>query len=203
MSKRLSQSEQISVATVIRVISLAPSRITTVDELQLAAYNRAWLQNLTRFPLKQPFLRRLIVEESYGFVVTSKGMDALTAKGSRELSEVDKRLTLHAAEASASRTGIGGLEIQFAILELMKDRRVWSNAELKRTLAGILPLTEHDRNRSNTRENEAVWENRVNNALSWARSSSLYEKGFVESAGHGLHVNSESGLALIHLFEGQ
>jgi hypothetical protein len=91
----------------------------------------------------------------------------------------------------------GELEIQFAILELMKDRRAWSNAELKARLGRILPLTPEDRS-VGVRTNEALWENRVNNALSPSRSSSLYAKGHVENCGHGLHRISENGLKFIN-----
>lgn len=87
----------------------------------------------------------------------------------------------------------GELEIQFAILELMKDRKIWSNAELKARLARILPLTPEDRG-VGARANEALWENRVNNALSQSRASSLYAKDHVENCGHGLHRITESGL---------
>jgi len=83
--------------------------------------------------------------------------------------------------------GTDELNLQHAILQLMRDEKVWSNAELKSRLGKLLPLTEHDRKRSPKRPNEAVWENRVNNALSPSRRSSLYGKGHVENAGHGLH----------------
>lgn len=91
----------------------------------------------------------------------------------------------------------GELEIQFAILELMKDRKIWSNAELKARLARILLLTPEDRS-VGARSNEALWENRVNNALSPSRASSLYAKGHVENCGHGLHRITESGFKFIN-----
>jgi hypothetical protein len=90
----------------------------------------------------------------------------------------------------------GELEIQHAILELMLDGEEWSNGELKARLASILPLTEADRG-VGARTAEELWENRVNNALSRARPSSLYAKGFVENCGHGIHVITPAGSAYI------
>lgn len=81
------------------------------------------------------------------------------------------------------KDAVGELDIQHAILELMKDRRDWSNAELKQTLARTLPWSSDDLKASPKRPNERMWENRVNNALSSSRSSSLYRKGHVKSAG--------------------
>lgn len=86
----------------------------------------------------------------------------------------------------------GELEIQHAILELMLDSKVWSNADLKHKLKSILPLTNADR-AVGARTNEALWENRVNNSLAPARNSSLYAKGHVENCGHGLHRITEKG----------
>ena len=84
------------------------------------------------------------------------------------------------------------LDIQHAILELMLDGRVWSNADLKQRLKAILPLTPADR-AVGARTNEALWENRVNNSLAPARASSLYAKGHVENCGHGFHRITERG----------
>lgn len=91
---------------------------------------------------------------------------------------------------SDSKTG--ELEIQHAILRLLLDGGIWSNADLKARLAAILPLTDADRGKG-ARPAEELWENRVNNALGRARSSSLYAKGFVENRGHGLHAVTEAG----------
>lgn len=90
----------------------------------------------------------------------------------------------------------GELEIQHAILELMLDDGEWSNGQLKARLARILPLTDADR-AVGARPAEELWENRVNNALARARSSSLYAKGFVENRGHGVHVITPAGRAYI------
>lgn len=90
----------------------------------------------------------------------------------------------------------GELAIQHAILELMLDGQEWSNGQLKARLAGILPLTDADRG-VGARPAEELWENRVNNALGRARTSSLYAKGFVENRGHGLHVITPAGRAYI------
>lgn len=81
-------------------------------------------------------------------------------------------------------------QVQEAILQLMSDGRVWSNAELKEALPAILPLSASDRQPSNSRPGEEKWEELVNNALSPARGNSLQSKGLVNSAGRGLHVLS-------------
>jgi len=95
-------------------------------------------------------------------------------------------------------SGTDELNIQHAILQLMRDGKIWSNAALKSRLAKLLPLTDDDRKRSPKRPNEAVWENRVNNALSASRKSSLYSKRHVEKAGHGLHKITAAGLSYIN-----
>lgn len=92
---------------------------------------------------------------------------------------------------------VGELEIQHAILELMKDRKTWSNAELKQHLSKALPWTEADRKASIKRPNEYMWENRVNNALSPSRPTSLYAQGHVESVGHGQHRITDRGYKFI------
>lgn len=92
---------------------------------------------------------------------------------------------------------VGELEIQHAILELMKDRRVWSNGELKQRLAKRLAWSEDDLKASAKRPNERMWENRVNNALSPSRRSSLYAKRHVERAGHGTHRITDLGYKFI------
>lgn len=94
--------------------------------------------------------------------------------------------------------GTDEFNIQLAILQLMRDERIWSNADLKYRLARLLPLTAEDKKRSPKRPNEAMWENRVNNALSPSRSSSLYAKGHIENAGHGQHRITRAGLAFIN-----
>lgn len=90
------------------------------------------------------------------------------------------------------------MAIQHAILNLMKDGRVWTNGELKRRLAHALPWTKHELGRPKDRESEYRWENRINNALSPSRSSSLYGKGFVENVEHGRHRITAKGLAFIN-----
>ncbi len=89
------------------------------------------------------------------------------------------------------------MDIQFEILKLMQDRKVWTNASLKHCLGKVLNLTEADRE-VGERKNEALWENRVNNALGQARSSSLYAKGHVINAGHGEHQITEKGIKFIN-----
>ena len=97
----------------------------------------------------------------------------------------------------ADANSVPEIDIQHSILELMKDRRVWTNAELKHKLATTLPWSDADRKRSHQRPNEYLWENRVNNALSGARPASLHSKGLVESAGHGEHRITEHGYRYI------
>ena len=86
--------------------------------------------------------------------------------------------------------------IQHAILQLMSNKGAWTNAQLKRKLKDILPLTQADRE-VGERENEELWENRVNNALGEARASSLYSKGFVQKIRHGHHRITQEGLDYI------
>lgn len=90
----------------------------------------------------------------------------------------------------------GELTIQHAMLELMLDGREWSNQDLKSRLKRKLELTPLDLS-VGARTNEALWENRVNNALSPSRDSSLYSKGHVESCGHGIHRITEGGRRFI------
>jgi hypothetical protein len=88
----------------------------------------------------------------------------------------------------ADDRSIGELEIQEEILKLMQDGREWSNAELKQRMRHALPWSEADLKPSKERPNEVFWEQRVNNALSPARSSSLYAKGYVDHGNdHGTH----------------
>ena len=97
----------------------------------------------------------------------------------------------------ADANSVGELEIQHAILELMTDRRVWTNAELKQRLRNTLPWSDADRRASKKRPNEYLWENRVNNALGIARPNSLHSKGMVESVGHGAHRITDHGFRYI------
>ncbi|MCW1430201.1 hypothetical protein [Novosphingobium sp. JCM 18896] len=91
------------------------------------------------------------------------------------------------------------IDIQRAILDLMSNGAVWKNAELKRKLKSLLPLTAADRE-VGERQSEALWEQRVNNALSRSRSNSLYAKGQVESCGWGYH--RITGVGLRHTGQG-
>jgi len=85
-------------------------------------------------------------------------------------------------------------DVQTAILECLSDGKVWTNAELKKEVRKMLPLSSADKVRANKRTNEEKWENQVNNALSPSRSNSLHAKGCVTSAGHGEHKITEEGL---------
>lgn len=79
-------------------------------------------------------------------------------------------------------------QVQTAIVSLMSDGRIWSNADLKQALVEILPLSEADRQPAAFRPGEEKWEELVNNALSPARGNSLHAKLVVKSAGRGLHA---------------
>jgi hypothetical protein len=98
----------------------------------------------------------------------------------------------------ADAQSVGELEIQEEILKILQDRRDWTNAELKQKLRHALPWSEADLETSKERPNELFWEQRVNNALSPARHSSLYAKGHVEhGSDHGSHRITEQGLKFI------
>lgn len=99
-------------------------------------------------------------------------------------------------KANTRQSGTGEFEIQFAILELMKDQKVWSNAELKYKLKGSFAWSAEDL-RSPKDRNEYKWENRINNALSPSRKSSLYSKCYVENHARGEHKITALGLKFI------
>lgn len=88
-------------------------------------------------------------------------------------------------------------DVQIAILNLMKNRDHWTNAELKRQLRAILPLSPADMAQANFRPNEEKWEELVNNALSQSRSNSLLSKGLVFSQSRGRHLITDLGMARI------
>lgn len=98
----------------------------------------------------------------------------------------------------ADDQSIGELQIQEEILKLLQDEREWSNAEIKQRLAHALPWSAADRKVSEERPNELFWEQRINNALSPARHSSLYAKGYVEHGNErGTHRITDQGLRFI------
>tara|TARA_R110001599_G_scaffold261569_1_gene461982 strand:- start:946 stop:1296 length:351 start_codon:yes stop_codon:yes gene_type:complete len=86
--------------------------------------------------------------------------------------------------------------IQCAILELMRDQKVWTNAELKKALPRKINLTDDDM--AVGVRGEPLWLNRVNNALRQSTASSLYGKGHVENKSHGEHQITDKGLKFIH-----
>jgi hypothetical protein len=92
------------------------------------------------------------------------------------------------------KNGVTEDQIQWEILELMKDRKIWTNGDLKGRLAKILILSTQDQ-AVGERKAEELWMNRVNNALGQSdkRSNSLYAKGFVEWVGHGQHRITDIG----------
>ncbi|MEY2943424.1 MAG: hypothetical protein RLY97_1438, partial [Pseudomonadota bacterium] len=88
-------------------------------------------------------------------------------------------------------------DVQIAILNLMKNRGQWTNAELKRQLRTVLPLSPADMAQANFRPNEEKWEELVNNALSQSRSNSLHSKGLVKNHSRGRHLITDLGIARI------
>ena len=83
-------------------------------------------------------------------------------------------------------------DMQSAIVELMKDGSVWTNAQLKAAIAQRLPLSSADRSQSASRPNEERWQELANNALAQiGRSNSLYAKGIVMNVGRGMHRLTE------------
>jgi hypothetical protein len=85
-----------------------------------------------------------------------------------------------------------------AILELMKDCKIWSNEDIRKKMEHSFNWSDEDR--SVASRGEAKWRQRVNNALSQApdRSQSLYAKGFMETVGHGLHKITAKGISYIN-----
>ena len=101
------------------------------------------------------------------------------------------------ARANTRQSGTGEFEIKFAILELMKDQKIWSNADLRFRLKKSFAWSSEDLE-VGERKNEYKWEIRVNNALAQGRKSSLYGAGHVVNCGDALHKISESGLKFIN-----
>lgn len=84
-------------------------------------------------------------------------------------------------------------QIQEAILQLMSDGQIWTNAELKHRIPGLLTLSVGDRQRSPSRPREQKWEELVNNALTrTGRSNSLYARGLVVNVGVGQHRRADT-----------
>jgi len=95
---------------------------------------------------------------------------------------------------SAERFRTTETEIQAAILELMSDGQVWTNAQLKQRIPELIALTPGDRQRSSSRPQEEKWEELVNNALTrTGRSNSLYVRGLVVNVGFGQHRRVTDG----------
>lgn len=89
---------------------------------------------------------------------------------------------------AADRLRTTEAQVQDAILQLMSDGQVWTNAQLKARIPELIALTPGDRKRSPSRPREEKWEELVNNALTRiGRSNSLYARGLVENVGVGQH----------------
>src|SRR3546814_17018172 len=79
-------------------------------------------------------------------------------------------------------------QIQEAILQLMSDGQIWTNAELKQRIPGLVVRSAGDRQRSPSRPREEKWEELVNNALPRAGSNnSLPASGLLVPEGVGHH----------------
>ena len=89
------------------------------------------------------------------------------------------------------------VEIHHAILELMTDRKVWTNEDLKKRLRHIVARTDKDLSASPSRKGGWKWKNRVNNALSQSRPVSLYGNKHVRNVEHGEHITTDLGYAFI------
>ena len=84
-------------------------------------------------------------------------------------------------------------QIQEAILQLMSDGQIWTNAELKHRIPALVALSAGDRQRSPSRPREQKWEELVNNALTrTGRSNSLYARGLVVNVGVGQHRRADT-----------
>lgn len=88
--------------------------------------------------------------------------------------------------------------VQFSILEIMRDGRIWTNEDLRKRLSKELPLTPEDKI-VKTR-GYPVWMQLVNNALTQSpkRPNSLYAKGHVENCGRGAHRITAEGTRFIN-----
>ena len=86
-------------------------------------------------------------------------------------------------------------QIRVEILRLMSDGKIWTNAELKKRLRSILPLSADDKARANERHCEEKWEELVNNALAPSRGKSLTHtaQGYVKTDRIGEHEITEAG----------
>jgi hypothetical protein len=61
------------------------------------------------------------------------------------------------AKSNTRQSGTGEFEIQFAILELIRDQKIWSNADLKYRLKNVFAWSPDDL-QVGKRPNEYKWE---------------------------------------------
>lgn len=85
--------------------------------------------------------------------------------------------------------------IQIGILAFLVDGQSRHNQEIKAAVERNTDLTLADKVRAPGRQNEAKWQQLVNNALAPSRTNSLYSQGFVENAGPELHRITPAGIA--------
>jgi hypothetical protein len=94
----------------------------------------------------------------------------------------------HVTDPLRNSSRIGEAQIQTAILKLMSDGEIWTNADLKREIRKIVTLSTGDMAQSLSRPREEKWEELVNNALTQiGRSNSLYAQGLIVNVGTGRH----------------
>jgi hypothetical protein len=115
-------------------------------------------------------------------VTPSIGSDPAETMGDRQADGAE----IPASHALTATQRVTEAVVQAAILELLGNGEVWTNAELKQALSRVLPLSAGDRQRSPSRPKEEKWEELVNNALTRSgRSNSLYARGLVSNVGFG------------------
>lgn len=125
-----------------------------------------------------------VPEADAPIVTVSKPFDAENAPSNSVEADIE--------EGSAAQASVGArateIQIQAAILQLMADGKVWTNADFKQEIPKLVALSDGDREPSRTRPWEQKWEALVNNALTQSgRSNSLYAKGLVVNVGNGRH----------------
>jgi hypothetical protein len=97
------------------------------------------------------------------------------------------------AKANTKASKTGELELGIAILELLKDGKIWTNAEVKAKLKHSFDWSDEDLKVGARGEHK--WLGRVNNALSSdeRRQKSLVNQSRVKRVGHGEFRITELG----------
>lgn len=122
--------------------------------------------------------------------------DATVSVGFEQVTHIEEPIRLSdlpVRDDTAPAKRVTEADVQAAIIDLLQDGNVWTNAQLKQTLGRTLPLSPADRQRSASRPAEEKWEELVNNALTRSgRSNSLYARGLVRNVGFGKHQLASS-----------